>query len=57
MDDLTDEVIRDAAQWCKEGSIDGCKKKTVNVIYTPWSNLRKDAGMAVCDELCSHAVC
>ncbi|RYG51702.1 hypothetical protein EON67_02805 [archaeon] len=45
--DLSEDAIRDAAQWCKQGSIDGCKKPSVVIIYTPWSNLRKEASMAV----------
>lgn len=47
MDDLTEDAIRDASQWCKQGSIEGCKKSSVVIIYTPWSNLRKEAHMAV----------
>jgi len=30
----------------KANSIDGNKKDNVTIIYTPWSNLRKDASMA-----------
>lgn len=46
MDDLSPDAIRDAAQWCKQGSIEGCKLGTCVIIYTPWSNLRKDGSMA-----------
>lgn len=49
MESLSEDAIRDAAQWCKQGSIDGCKKASVTIVYTPWSNLRKDAGMDVSD--------
>lgn len=31
----------------QENSIEGCKKASVTVIYTPWANLRKDGSMAV----------
>jgi len=46
MADIPDEVVRDCAQLVKENSIEGCKKATVTVIYTPWANLRKDGSMA-----------
>lgn len=45
-DDLTPDAIRDASQWCKQGSIEGCKLPSCVIIYTPWSNLRKDGSMA-----------
>jgi hypothetical protein len=28
-------------------SIEGCKKASVVVVYTPWANLKKDGGMEV----------
>ena len=46
MADISDEVVRDCAQLVKENSIEGCKKASVPVIYTPWANLRKDGSMA-----------
>ena len=46
IDDLSPEAIRDASQWCKANSIEGCKLATATVIYTPWANLRKDGSMA-----------
>lgn len=46
MADIPDEVVRDCAQLVKENSIDGSKKSSVTVIYTPWANLRKDGSMA-----------
>lgn len=46
MADIPDEVVRDCAQLVKENSIEGCKKNSVPVIYTPWANLRKDGSMA-----------
>ena len=39
-------LIEDCAQLTKANSIDGNKKDNVTVIYTPWSNLKKDASMA-----------
>lgn len=47
IDDLSDDAIRDASQWCKQGSIEGCKKASVVIVYTPWANLRKEGSMAV----------
>ena len=47
MDDIPEDVVRDCAQLVKENSIEGVKKASVTVIYTPWSNLRKDGSMAV----------
>lgn len=39
-------LLEDCAQLTKANSIDGNKKDNVTVIYTPWSNLKKDASMA-----------
>lgn len=36
----------DLAQLTKANSIEGNKKDNVTVIYTPWSNLKKDGSMA-----------
>ncbi len=47
IDDMSEDLIRDAAQLVKENSIEGCKKASVTIIYTPWANLRKDGSMAV----------
>jgi predicted ribosome quality control (RQC) complex YloA/Tae2 family protein len=43
---LPDDLVRDCAQLVKANSIEGVKKASVVVIYTPWSNLKKDGGMA-----------
>ncbi|KAK5070883.1 hypothetical protein LTS08_000532 [Lithohypha guttulata] len=40
------ELLEDCAQLTKANSIEGNKKDNVTIIYTPWSNLRKDASMA-----------
>lgn len=37
----------DLAQLTKANSIEGNKKDNITVIYTPWSNLKKDGSMDV----------
>ncbi|KAL1775789.1 coiled-coil domain-containing protein 25 isoform X2 [Sigmodon hispidus] len=37
----------DCAHLVKANSIQGCKTNNVNVVYTPWSNLKKTADMDV----------
>ena len=37
----------DLVQLTKANSIEGNKKDNITVIYTPWSNLKKDGSMAV----------
>ncbi|TVY55821.1 Coiled-coil domain-containing protein [Lachnellula suecica] len=44
---IPQEVLTDLAQLTKANSIEGNKKDNVTVIYTPWSNLKKDGSMAV----------
>ncbi|KAF2228751.1 coiled-coil domain-containing protein 25 [Viridothelium virens] len=46
-DSIPKELVQDCAQLTKANSIDGNKKDNITVIYTPWSNLRKDGSMAV----------
>ncbi|KAF5138060.1 Coiled-coil domain-containing protein 25 [Metarhizium anisopliae] len=47
-DALPDALLADLAQLTKANSIEeGNKKDNVAVIYTPWSNLRKDGSMDV----------
>ncbi|RYO89672.1 hypothetical protein DL766_004064 [Monosporascus sp. MC13-8B] len=41
------DLLADLAQLTKANSIEGNKKDNVTVIYTPWSNLKKDGSMAV----------
>jgi len=43
---IPEDLLVDCAQLTKANSIEGNKKDNVTVIYTPWSNLRKDASMA-----------
>ncbi|PVZ99116.1 hypothetical protein BB558_004873 [Smittium angustum] len=45
-DNLPEELLEDLAQLVKANSIEGNKKDNITVIYTPWSNLFKNAGMA-----------
>lgn len=46
-DSLPNDLIADLAQLTKANSIEGNKKDNVTVIYTPWSNLKKDGSMEV----------
>ncbi|KAH7273019.1 hypothetical protein B0J15DRAFT_573876 [Fusarium solani] len=46
-DALPEELVMDLAQLTKANSIEGNKKDNITVIYTPWSNLKKDGSMAV----------
>lgn len=45
-DALPPALVEECAQLTKANSIEGNKKDNVNIIYTPWSNLHKNAGMA-----------
>lgn len=40
-------MLEDCAQLTKANSIAGNKEDNITVIYTPWSNLRKDGSMDV----------
>ncbi len=44
---IPDEVLHDCAQLVKANSIEGSKKSSVRVVYTPWTNLHKRGGMDV----------
>ncbi|KAI9670704.1 MAG: hypothetical protein M1831_005924 [Alyxoria varia] len=46
-DAIPEETLEDCAQLTKANSIEGNKKDNVTIIYTPWSNLKKDGSMAV----------
>lgn len=46
-DALPEELITDLAQLTKANSIEGNKKDNITIIYTPWSNLKKDGSMDV----------
>ncbi|KAF2451580.1 DUF814-domain-containing protein [Karstenula rhodostoma CBS 690.94] len=40
-------LMVDCAQLTKANSIEGNKKDNITIVYTPWSNLKKDGSMAV----------
>ncbi|OTA00890.1 hypothetical protein A9Z42_0011810 [Trichoderma parareesei] len=46
-DNLPEQLVMDLAQLTKANSIEGNKKDNVTIIYTPWSNLKKDGSMDV----------
>ncbi|KAH8687822.1 hypothetical protein BGZ60DRAFT_394581 [Tricladium varicosporioides] len=46
-ENIPQDVLTDLAQLTKANSIEGNKKDNVTIIYTPWSNLKKDGSMAV----------
>ncbi|KAK8161886.1 hypothetical protein IWX90DRAFT_488389 [Phyllosticta citrichinensis] len=46
-EDIPADLLQDCAQLTKANSIEGNKKDNVTIIYTPWSNLKKDGSMAV----------
>ncbi|KAK4993849.1 hypothetical protein LTR50_000062 [Elasticomyces elasticus] len=46
-DSIPKELLEDCGQLTKANSIEGNKKDNITVIYTPWSNLKKDGSMAV----------
>ena len=45
LDDISNELLIDCASLVKANSIQGCKKNTVYVVYTLWSNLKKTNDM------------
>ena len=42
LDRIPEGVIEDMCQLVKANSIEGCKKASCMVVYTPWANLHKD---------------
>lgn len=46
-ENLPQDLLMDLAQLTKANSIEGNKKDNITVIYTPWSNLKKDGSMDV----------
>ncbi|KAH7069043.1 hypothetical protein BKA63DRAFT_422190 [Paraphoma chrysanthemicola] len=46
-EDMDKNLLIDCAQLTKANSIEGNKKDNVTIVYTPWSNLKKDGSMAV----------
>lgn len=47
LDDIPEGVLEDCVQLVKANSIQGNKINNVDVVYTPWTNLRKTASMDV----------
>lgn len=47
MDNITPELLEDCGQLVKANSIQGNKLNNLDVVYTPWSNLKKTASMDV----------
>jgi hypothetical protein len=47
LDDVSPALLADAGQLVKANSIEGCKKASVTIVYTPASNLKKDGSMAI----------
>ncbi|CAL8316730.1 unnamed protein product [Boreogadus saida] len=47
IDDIPKEVLIDCAQLVKNNSIQGCKMNNINIVYTPWANLKKTGEMDV----------
>ncbi|KAF3766135.1 hypothetical protein M406DRAFT_60613 [Cryphonectria parasitica EP155] len=45
-DNIPEPLLTDLAQLTKANSIEGNKKDNITIIYTPWSNLKKDGSMA-----------
>eukprot|EP01126_Amoeba_proteus_P011302 TRINITY_DN14544_c0_g1_i2.p1 TRINITY_DN14544_c0_g1~~TRINITY_DN14544_c0_g1_i2.p1 ORF type:complete len:169 (+),score=23.24 TRINITY_DN14544_c0_g1_i2:105-611(+) len=45
IDDIPEGILEDCLQLVKFNSITGCKQSTVDVVFTPWSNLKKTNGM------------
>ncbi|KAJ2976958.1 hypothetical protein NUW58_g7957 [Xylaria curta] len=44
---IPSDLVTDLGQLTKANSIEGNKKDNITIIYTPWSNLKKDGSMAV----------
>jgi hypothetical protein len=47
MEDIPAAVLEDCVQLVKANSIQGSKQPTVNIVYTPWSNLKKTGDMDI----------
>jgi hypothetical protein len=45
-DNIPEDLLTDLGQLTKANSIEGNKKDNITIIYTPWSNLKKDGSMA-----------
>ncbi|GAQ77632.1 hypothetical protein KFL_000010800 [Klebsormidium nitens] len=47
IESMSEELLEDCAQLVKANSIQGNKVNNVDVVYTPWANLKKTPGMDV----------
>ncbi|EFJ06382.1 hypothetical protein SELMODRAFT_186866 [Selaginella moellendorffii] len=47
MDNISAELLEDCAQLVKANSIQGNKINNLDIVYTPWSNLKKSSSMDV----------
>ncbi|GMY17623.1 coiled-coil domain-containing protein 25 isoform X1 [Fagus crenata] len=47
IDDISEGLLEDCVQLVKANSIQGNKVNNIDVVYTPWSNLKKTASMDV----------
>ena len=47
IDNIPKEILEECLQLVKHNSIEGCKKNSVKVCYTPWANLEKTSSMEV----------
>ncbi|PPR90974.1 hypothetical protein GOBAR_AA29706 [Gossypium barbadense] len=47
IDDISEGLLEDCAQLVKANSIQGNKVNNIDVVYTPWSNLKKTSSMDV----------
>lgn len=47
IDDIPDGVLEDCVQLVKANSIQGNKVNNIDVVYTPWQNLKKTPSMEV----------
>eukprot|EP00771_Trimastix_marina_P001312 gnl/Trimastix_PCT/2375.p1 GENE.gnl/Trimastix_PCT/2375~~gnl/Trimastix_PCT/2375.p1 ORF type:complete len:228 (+),score=63.37 gnl/Trimastix_PCT/2375:90-686(+) len=46
-DSIPEDVLEECCQLVKQNSIEGCKLGQVQVVWTPWANLKKTRGMDV----------
>ena len=47
IEDIDDETLEDCCQLVKANSIQGNKENDVDIVYTPWGNLKKTPSMEV----------
>jgi len=47
LDDVPSSVLQDCSQLVKANSIQGNKMNNLDIVYTPWANLKKTADMVV----------